>query len=79
VTAIGYIRVSTDQQAERGISLEAQRERVRAMATVQGAELGGSGGRLGSGRGRRSTTSGAGGNGWGTSRMASDWPAMAYM
>src|SRR5689334_3451473 len=37
--AIGYIRVSTDQQAERGISLDAQRERVRAMATVQGAEL----------------------------------------
>src|SRR5215467_15201724 len=37
--AIGYIRVSTDQQAERGISLAAQRERVRAMATVQGAEL----------------------------------------
>jgi len=37
--AIGYIRVSTDQQAERGISLDAQRERVRAMATVQGADL----------------------------------------
>ncbi len=39
VKAIGYIRVSTDQQAERGISLEAQRERVRAMATIHGAEL----------------------------------------
>jgi DNA invertase Pin-like site-specific DNA recombinase len=37
--AIGYIRVSTDQQAERGISLAVQRERVRAMATVQGAKL----------------------------------------
>jgi DNA invertase Pin-like site-specific DNA recombinase len=37
--AIGYIRVSTDQQADRGVSLDAQRERVRAMATVQGAEL----------------------------------------
>jgi hypothetical protein len=37
--AIGYIRVSTDQQAERGISLDAQRARVRAMATVQSAEL----------------------------------------
>src|SRR5215472_13870324 len=37
--AIGYIRVSTDQQAGRGISIEAQRERVRAMATVQAAEL----------------------------------------
>jgi DNA invertase Pin-like site-specific DNA recombinase len=37
--AIGYTRVSTDQQADRGISLEAQRERVRGMAMVQGAEL----------------------------------------
>jgi site-specific DNA recombinase len=37
--AVGYIRVSTDQQADRGVSLEAQAERVRAMATVQGAEL----------------------------------------
>jgi DNA invertase Pin-like site-specific DNA recombinase len=37
--AIGYIRVSTDQQADRGVSLDAQRERVRAMAVVQGAEL----------------------------------------
>jgi site-specific DNA recombinase len=37
--AIGYVRVSTDQQADRGVSLEAQTERVRAMATVQGAEL----------------------------------------
>jgi DNA invertase Pin-like site-specific DNA recombinase len=37
--AIAYIRVSTDQQADRGVSLDAQRERVRAMAVVQGAEL----------------------------------------
>jgi site-specific DNA recombinase len=37
--AIGYVRVSTDQQADRGVSLQAQIERVRAMATVQGAEL----------------------------------------
>jgi site-specific DNA recombinase len=37
--AIGYVRVSTDQQADRGVSLQAQTERVRAMATVQGAEL----------------------------------------
>src|SRR5262249_17005851 len=37
--AIGYIRVSTDQQSERGVALEAQRERVRAMAVVQGADL----------------------------------------
>jgi site-specific DNA recombinase len=37
--AIGYVRVSTDKQAERGVSLEAQQEKVRAMATVHGAAL----------------------------------------
>jgi DNA invertase Pin-like site-specific DNA recombinase len=37
--AIGYARVSTGQQAEEGVSLAAQAEKVRAMATVQGAEL----------------------------------------
>ena len=37
--AIGYIRVSTDKQADRGVSLEAQSEKVRAMAVVHGAEL----------------------------------------
>ncbi|MGA2145934.1 MAG: recombinase family protein [Bryobacteraceae bacterium] len=37
--AVGYARVSTDRQAERGCSLEAQTARVRAMAVVQGAEL----------------------------------------
>lgn len=36
---LGYVRVSTDRQAERGISLEAQAEKIRAMAVVQGAEL----------------------------------------
>jgi DNA invertase Pin-like site-specific DNA recombinase len=36
---VGYVRVSTDKQAERGISLEAQEAKIRAMATVQGAEL----------------------------------------
>src|SRR5450631_2667194 len=36
---IGYVRVSNDKQAERGISLEAQEAKIRAMATVQGAEL----------------------------------------
>jgi DNA invertase Pin-like site-specific DNA recombinase len=39
MNAIGYIRVSTDKQAEFGVSLEAQAEKVRAMAVVQGAEL----------------------------------------
>src|ERR1041384_1808740 len=37
--AIGYVRVSTEQQADFGVSLEAQSEKVRAMAVVQGAEL----------------------------------------
>jgi DNA invertase Pin-like site-specific DNA recombinase len=37
--AIGYVRVSTDRQAEKGFSLEAQTEKIRAMAVVQGAEL----------------------------------------
>jgi site-specific DNA recombinase len=37
--AIGYVRVSTDRQAEQGVSLEAQEAKIRAMATVHGAEL----------------------------------------
>src|ERR1035437_8306735 len=36
---IGYVRVSTDQQAEHGVSLEAQVEKIRAMATVHDVEL----------------------------------------
>src|SRR5450631_3109220 len=36
---IGYVRVSTDRQAERGSSLDAQAEKIRAMALVQGTEL----------------------------------------
>lgn len=36
---LGYVRVSTDKQAEHGISLEAQAEKIRAMALVQGADL----------------------------------------
>src|SRR3984885_12695542 len=36
---VGYVRVSTEKQAERGISLEAQAEKIRAMALVQSAEL----------------------------------------
>jgi len=35
----GYVRVSTDKQAERGVSLEAQAEKIRAMAVVHGTEL----------------------------------------
>src|SRR4051812_18111869 len=37
--ACGYARVSTDQQADRGVSLDAQAEKIRAMATVHDAEL----------------------------------------
>jgi site-specific DNA recombinase len=37
--AIGYVRVSTDKQADRGVSLAAQQEKIRAMAVVHGAEL----------------------------------------
>ena len=37
--AIGYTRVSTDQQADRGVSLAAQTEKIRAMAVVHGVEL----------------------------------------
>jgi site-specific DNA recombinase len=37
--AVGYVRVSTDKQAGAGISLDAQTARIRAMATVQDAEL----------------------------------------
>jgi DNA invertase Pin-like site-specific DNA recombinase len=31
--------VSTDKQADRGVSLEAQTEKIKAMAVVQGTEL----------------------------------------
>lgn len=39
MTAIGYVRVSTDKQAGQGVSLEAQAAKIRAMAVVHGAEL----------------------------------------
>lgn len=37
--AVGYVRVSTDRQAELGASLEAQETKIRAMATVRGCDL----------------------------------------
>jgi DNA invertase Pin-like site-specific DNA recombinase len=37
--AIGYVCVSTDKQADHGVSLEAQAEKIRAMAVVHSAEL----------------------------------------
>ena len=36
---VGYVRVSTDRQADRGVSLDAQAEKIRAMAVVHNAEL----------------------------------------
>jgi DNA invertase Pin-like site-specific DNA recombinase len=37
--AVGYVRVSTDKQADRGVSLDAQAEKIRAMTVVHGAKL----------------------------------------
>lgn len=37
--AIGYCRVSTDHQADGGVSLDAQADKVRAMCAVQDAQL----------------------------------------
>jgi site-specific DNA recombinase len=37
--AIGYVRVSTERQADAGVSLEAQAAKIRAMSVVQGVEL----------------------------------------
>lgn len=37
--AVGYIRVSTSRQAEDGVSLDAQRERLTAWAAAMGLEL----------------------------------------
>lgn len=37
--ALGYVRVSTDKQAEAGLSLEAQTEKIRAMAVVRGTDV----------------------------------------
>jgi DNA invertase Pin-like site-specific DNA recombinase len=39
VKAIGYVRVSTEQQAKEGISLEAQERKIRGMAVAQDVEL----------------------------------------
>ncbi len=37
--AVGYIRVSTTGQAEDGVSLEAQRQKISAWATLNDAEM----------------------------------------
>src|SRR6516164_9822710 len=38
-TAFGYIRVSTDEQADSGLGLEAQRQRIRAFCEMTGLHL----------------------------------------
>src|SRR5260370_23748094 len=37
--AIGYVRVSTEKQADHGVALEAKEAKIRARAFVQGAEI----------------------------------------
>lgn len=39
IRVIGYVRVSTEEQAREGISIEAQEERIRALATAKGWSL----------------------------------------
>ena len=34
-TALGYVRVSSDEQADRGVGLEAQRQRIRAYCEMK--------------------------------------------
>ena len=36
--AVAYIRVSTDEQANEGVSIEAQEAAVRAYCTMRGME-----------------------------------------
>lgn len=36
---VGYVRVSTEAQAQEGVSLDAQRERISAWAVAHGAQL----------------------------------------
>src|SRR5687767_2220276 len=36
--AVAYVRVSSEQQRDEGVSLEAQEARLRAAATAQGIE-----------------------------------------
>ena len=39
-TAFGYIRVSTEEQADSGLGLEAQRQRIRHYCELKGLKLG---------------------------------------
>ena len=37
--AVGYVRVSTDEQAREGVSIDVQKERIAAYATAKGLDL----------------------------------------
>lgn len=39
IRAVGYVRVSTEEQAREGISIGAQEERIRALAIAKGWQL----------------------------------------
>jgi site-specific DNA recombinase len=39
INAIGYVRVSTEEQAREGVSITAQEERITALATAKGWNL----------------------------------------
>ena len=39
IAAVGYARVSREEQAREGVSLDAQRARIAAYATAKGFEL----------------------------------------
>jgi hypothetical protein len=38
-TALGYVRVSSDEQAESGVGLDAQRQRIRAYCELKELQL----------------------------------------
>jgi len=39
MTAIGYIRVSTEEQAKEGVSLDSQRSKIKAYCGLKDLEL----------------------------------------
>ncbi|RLG08163.1 MAG: hypothetical protein DRN68_04195, partial [Thaumarchaeota archaeon] len=39
IKAVGYVRVSTEEQAREGLSLDAQEEKIRAYCTAKGWRL----------------------------------------
>ncbi|NLH76579.1 MAG: recombinase family protein [Acidobacteria bacterium] len=39
IRAMGYLRVSTEEQARQGVSIDAQEERIQALAAAKGWSL----------------------------------------